>query len=116
MTGPCPNAHDNLDGQCGGRQLIEHRSQLIPCPTCWVASNRAPLTTWQQSALRGALVFLEELLDAVEVDGQAPLDVTGLSDQFDRWCGEVRRRGVDDHVRDVWLAWVRNRTTQAVAA
>lgn len=96
----CPNATDTLNGHCNGRRWIIHRDQPIPCPTCWIAAGRTPLTLRQTAALRR----LHVLLTLVAEGGLLALDEYGVA--YDEAAVKLRGVGVSDSLRDAWLAWL----------
>lgn len=78
----CPNAFPGVDGQCAGRGWIVHRSQPVPCPSCWRVAGNPPLAQRQTAQLRRYHVLLTVL------DGQTTLfDSDEVCSQFDNSWG-----------------------------
>jgi hypothetical protein len=100
----CPNAHPTRgNGHCGGAGVLEHRSQWVPCPSCWAAAGRPAISHRQRTKLRLYHVLLIEVA-ATGMD--RPDRLVEASRNLDAVSRDLDRLQVAPDVRRAWVAWV----------
>lgn len=100
----CPYAHPTRgNGRCGGAGVLAHRSQWIPCPSCWMAAGRPALSMLQTTTLRRYHVLM---LEVAGLGTDEPDRLAAACRNFDSACSELDRLGVIPDIRHAWVAWV----------
>lgn len=100
----CPFAHPTRgNGRCGGRGVLEVKSQFVPCPSCWAAAGRKALGAGQTRLLR---LYHVLLIEVAGLGTDEPDRLVASSRRLDQVHGELQQAGVPADVRRAWVDWV----------